>query len=490
MSTVAFARLRFGMDPIQAQPELLKEYNELVLEDLAAIEPVQIASVVSSSYVLDFLILYESLLESWTFYPFCLHAYTVDRETYERLSGLELKGAEMHLLREDSQSEQWAGNALAKIKLIELSGLDRCIVSDVDNVFLAETPELFMLLDRFDFVFVGSPVEPVIIQTSLWAFRRNERTVRFADRWYEHSRPRAYTDASGLPFALLEDREDLEIKVLARPRPQINRKFFLSPYDVQANMGPFVLRNDGLGFREVEMGRAKVLHLGGLRPKGDITVKGRIETLVERFPETVSAFPLYLRLANRAAARLGMETETVGYLRERAYSAGVLETRDDLPALLNDRGLVGRGAYVGVTRAPFSEQILRHWEGSLLISVYPDDDGLVEEAASRLRLFGERSSIWRSSSEEAVARIEPRSLDFVYLDLTEDQDSYKRELHLWYETIHKGGILAGDQYFYRDRRGGVVGVKRAVDEFAAEKEIKVNSTYADAPYRSWFVDVS
>jgi hypothetical protein len=359
----------------------------------------------------------------------------------------------------------------------------------VDNVFLAETPELFMLLDRFDFVFVGSPVEPVIIQTSLWAFRRTERAVRFASRWYEHSRPQANSDASGLPFALLEDRDDLQIKVLARPKPNSNRKFFLSPYDVQANMGPFVLRNDGLGFRETEMGRAKVLHLGGLRPKGDISVRERIETLVERFPETVSAFPLYLRFANRAAARLGMETETVSYLRERAYGAGVLETRDELPALLNHRGLVGRGAYAGVTRAPFSEQILRHWQGSLLISIYPDDDALVEEAASRLRVFGERSSIWKTASEEALAEIEPGSLDFVYLDVTGDHDSVKRDLHFWYECIHQGGILAGDKYFYRDRAGGVVGVRRAVDEFAAEKGLKVNSTYVDAPYRSWFVDI-
>jgi hypothetical protein len=61
------------MDPIHEQPELLRQYNELVLSELAALEPIDIAAVVSSSYVLDFVILYESLLESWTFFPFRLH---------------------------------------------------------------------------------------------------------------------------------------------------------------------------------------------------------------------------------------------------------------------------------------------------------------------------------------------------------------------------------------------------------------------------------
>ncbi len=86
----------------------------LVLEELAAIEPIDIASVVSSAYVFDFLILYESLLNSWTFYPFRLHAYTAEAETFERLSLLELAGVDVHRLPEPAEPGWW-GNVLAKI---------------------------------------------------------------------------------------------------------------------------------------------------------------------------------------------------------------------------------------------------------------------------------------------------------------------------------------------------------------------------------------
>ena len=81
--------------------------------------------MVSASYVLDFVILYESLLESRTFFPFRLHAFTAEPETHERLSALDLEHAEVHLLGEVAEDENWVKNALAKITLIEASGLDR-----------------------------------------------------------------------------------------------------------------------------------------------------------------------------------------------------------------------------------------------------------------------------------------------------------------------------------------------------------------------------
>ena len=475
------------MEPLHQQPERLEQFNELVLQELATLEPIHIAAVVSSTYVFDFLILYESLLESWTFYPFCLHAFATDQEAYERLIALAPDQVEVHRFDEGGPDQRWHGHVLARVSLIERSGLDRCIVSDVDNVFLAETPELFLLLDRCDLVFVGSPLDRQIIQTSLWAFRRNPRTIAFSRRWYDHSEPRGFADADGLPFALLEDREGLDIRVLARPKAGANDRF-PSPYDVQANTWPFVLKADWLGFREAQMGRAKVLHLGALRPKRNPTVEERIETLLERFPETVAAQPFYVQLANRAAARLGMETlpEPIEYLRERSYRAGVLGSREDLPALLNHRGLLGQGAEVGVSDGRFSQLLLDRWRGGPLISI---DLGAEESAEKRLTAFGDRSVLWRMSSEEAAARIDPASLDFVYLDGRRDDEPVRRDLELWYEKVRPGGVLAGDRYIGPTLRQGPSGVKPAVDEFFADKGLTVRATHADAPHSSWFVQL-
>ena len=392
----------------------------------------------------------------------------------------------MHLPQERSR-EGWFRNVLAKIQLVEHSGLDRSVVSDVDNVFLAETPELFMLLNEFDFVFVGSPVYGRIIQTNLWSFRRNEGTVRFSHSWYEHALQARFAEAGGLPHALLEDRGDLDIKVLARPKPSRNERFLLAPYDVQANFGGFVLQADGLGLREPEMGRAKVLHLGGLRPRGDPSVKERMQSLVDRFPSSVAAFDLYLQFANRAAQRLGLQGEPPAYVRRWAYGARVLETRDELPAFLNHRGLVKRGAVVGGADVAFSETILRHWNGSALISIDTWPDGRSYEGAkARLDVFGSRSDTWRTTPEEAAARIEPASLDFVYIASSHDREVLAAELRRWFGKVHSAGLLAGNGYSGA-AEGGVV--KSAVDDFAAAKGLTVHTTYAEAPSKTWFIEV-
>ncbi len=140
-----------------------------------------------------------------------------------------------------------------------------------------------MLLNAFDLVLVGSPVEWQIIQTNVWAFRRNAGTIAFSHRWRAHA----------------------------------------------AEMGA---AESG---RDAEMGRAKVPHFGGLRPQRSPTLKERIEALVQHFPEMTSAFPLYVELARREAERLGQETlaDPVEYRRERSYRAAAREDRVALPDL-------------------------------------------------------------------------------------------------------------------------------------------------------------
>jgi hypothetical protein len=212
------------------------------------------------------------------------------------------------------------------------------------------------------------------------------------------------------------------------------------------------------------MGRAKVLHLGRLRPSGAPTIKERIATLVQRFPETVSAFPLYFELANRAAERLGMETEPFSYVRERSYRAGVLGDRDELPALLNQRGLTGRGAQIGGSDGRFSELMLRHWRGAELISIDP---------------WTEPSS---GKAEDAAARVDPGSLDFVYLDVEHGGEAVKHDLERWFEKVRPGGIVAG-------RAQSEAPARSAVDEFFAGKGLKVKATFSDPSSGAWFVEI-
>ena len=87
------------------------------------------------------------------------------------------------------------------------------------------------------------------------------------------------------------------------------------------------------------------------------------------------------------------------------------ETRSESPAFLNECGLTGTGAEIGVQEGIYSEHILKTWKGSTLFSIdarqnfdageyidisnRPDDQQILLYANTTLRLrpFGEHSIV-------------------------------------------------------------------------------------------------
>lgn len=178
-------------------------------------------------------------------------------------------------------------------------------------------------------------------------------------------------------------------------------------------------------------------------------------------------------------------------------------TRNELPVLLNARGLHGCGVEVGVKQGEYSEFLLSCWRGRHLISVDPWREDVAEsyvdianvpqpqherflaETRQRLSRFGSRSSIWRMTSREAAERIPRHALDFVYIDARHDYASVKEDLTAWHDRVRPGGILAGHDYLDGTLAAGEFGVKRAVDEFFGGRGIAVYPTLIDGPFLSW-----
>lgn len=184
-------------------------------------------------------------------------------------------------------------------------------------------------------------------------------------------------------------------------------------------------------------------------------------------------------------------------------TTALIPSRDELPLMLNRRGLIGEAVEVGVQRGLFSELILDTWNGRRLTSVDPwleaDDyvdvanvsqasqDANYEETIARLAKYGTRSRIWRMTSEEASHAVDDDQLDFVYLDARHDFESVKSDLALWYPRVRPGGIIAGHDYLDGHIPAGVFGVKSAVDEFFGRRNLPVASTFQDSPWDSWVV---
>lgn len=199
-----------------------------------------------------------------------------------------------------------------------------------------------------------------------------------------------------------------------------------------------------------------------------------------------------------------------------------IATRAEFPALLVEEGLTGVGVEVGVQEGVHARHILEHWPGTLFAvdpwRYYPDYADLANvdqdthDARYRItirQLFDfskvARAHVWRMTSAEAAMFFTPRSLDFVYLDARHDYAGVVADLAAWTMLIKPGGILAGHDYLDgaltfsgTDAAGNpivgnctvptVFGVKRAVDEWAANMEWTVYVTTEEA-FPTWYIKV-
>ncbi len=66
-------------------------------------------------------------------------------------------------------------------------------------------------------------------------------------------------------------------------------------------------------------------------------------------------------------------------------------------------------------------------------------------------------------SLEAVTDYEDRSLEFVFIDACHTYHEVTKDLEAWYPKVKLGGILAGDDYNWKE-------VKKAVDDFFKDKD--------------------
>lgn len=184
-----------------------------------------------------------------------------------------------------------------------------------------------------------------------------------------------------------------------------------------------------------------------------------------------------------------------------------MKIREDLPFYLNQKGLTGLGLELGVLRGEFSEHILRYWQGKKLYLVdawrhisgnidmnNPDHNGNLDNLAKTyMKAYGffQRATIIRELSVEASELFKDGSLDFIYIDAAHDYENVRADLNVWYPKIKVGGIISGHDYIDSKKEvngHSEFGVKKAVDEFAAQLELKVHST-EETDFPSWWIEL-
>jgi hypothetical protein len=74
----------------------------------------------------------------------------------------------------------------------------------------------------------------------------------------------------------------------------------------------------------------------------------------------------------------------------------------------------------------------------------------------------------------------------VYIDAQHHYDAVKQDIHLWYPKVKGGGVISGHDYLDGKLASGLYGVKKAVDEFVAQNDLRLILSQED-DYPSWFI---
>lgn len=142
-----------------------------------------------------------------------------------------------------------------------------------------------------------------------------------------------------------------------------------------------------------------------------------------------------------------------------------VQTRDDIPILINAMGLHGDGVEVGTQCGLYAQTILggTYLEKIFLVDCWdrartpPENDSGISveenrevEAKVRLRfephIAAGRVSIEKGFSVDVASRFPDKSVDFIYLDADHSEESVYRDLVAWYPKLRSGGLLSGHDY--------------------------------------------
>jgi hypothetical protein len=189
-----------------------------------------------------------------------------------------------------------------------------------------------------------------------------------------------------------------------------------------------------------------------------------------------------------------------------------IATRDNIPDYLNQLGLLGRGAEIGVQRGNFSKVLLERWKGATLylidiwrplpksndpanVPLHEQKDNLMA-TLDTIAPYDPRPVIIRDTSLSAASLFRDQSLDFVYIDAAHLYDDARQDILTWAPKITPGGLLMGHDYTYGDINvfdgyGHLtstfrIEVKQAVDDWAAMSGKEVLAT-GEPGFKSWII---
>ena len=85
----------------------------------------------------------------------------------------------------------------------------------------------------------------------------------------------------------------------------------------------------------------------------------------------------------------------------------------------------------------------------------------------------------------AISQFEDNSLDFVYIDGNHAYDYVLEDCREWSKKVRHGGIVSGHDYTTRKHVNVGLDVKKAIDQFIQENNIRPFFQYTEKGSSTW-----
>lgn len=170
---------------------------------------------------------------------------------------------------------------------------------------------------------------------------------------------------------------------------------------------------------------------------------------------------------------------------------GRISSRNHFGQLLNGMGLVGTAVEVGTHRGDFAEALLMRWNGKMMYCIDPweclpgyeqqykmlhGNGDPLEECRQRMKQFGNRVCLFKTTSMKALDNFDDGSLDFIHIDGDHSLIAVAEDVNEWWHNLKPGGMMAVHDFLCPGEVDGGWGrnIQSVVLPFSQEKVVDVH----------------